>query len=159
MPGSCTTTRERTSLLLGLQIRCSSWGQTLDLGDLPDFWYHHKTGWRPTQLRQHGHKDKLGQFFLLNAKMGYSWCEICPGAPSRLSAETDNKPHLLEYQSNALKYLCKFLVKYISTLLLLLSTTELSFVHSKKGIVGWGNISLQSFLQCFNWWPQTLNIG
>ena len=42
---------------------------------------------------------------------------MCPGALSKLVAETDSKPHLLEYQPNALKYLCKFLLKQISKLL------------------------------------------
>lgn len=30
--------------------------------------------------------------------------------------QTDHKPHLLEYQSSALKYLCKFLAKHLPTL-------------------------------------------
>lgn len=33
---------------------------------------------------------------------------VCLGMLYKLMAEMGNKPHVLEYQPNALKYLCKF---------------------------------------------------
>lgn len=54
-------------------------------------------------------------FILLLGRRGEG--RVCPGALSKLVAETDNKPRLLEYQPNALKYLCMLVLKQISKLL------------------------------------------